>query len=86
MAKQHHKSEQISTKVRRYTAGYIRDSRKFQSSPFITLKGHLMEALGFETGHKSEVITGPGQLIIQLAEECSTGKKIPANFGRNLFT
>lgn len=48
MAKQHHNSEQISTKVRRYTVGYIRDSRKFQPSPFITLKGHLMEALGIK--------------------------------------
>jgi len=45
-----------------------------------------MEALGFDAGHKSEVITGPGQLIIQQAEECSTGKKTPAKFRRDLFT
>lgn len=33
-----------------------------------------MAALGFETGQKIEVITGPGQLIIRLAgEEYLTG-------------
>ncbi|AJJ57662.1 hypothetical protein [Yersinia pseudotuberculosis] len=29
MAAQHHKSEQVSTKARRYIVGYIRDQRKF---------------------------------------------------------
>ncbi|PNS12795.1 type I addiction module toxin, SymE family [Mixta theicola] len=49
--------------------GYIRDQRKFEPSPSITLKGRWMAALGFETGQKIEVITGPGQLIIRLAGE-----------------
>ncbi|YCH31510.1 type I toxin-antitoxin system SymE family toxin [Erwinia sp. D4-22] len=49
--------------------GYIRDQRKFEASPAITLKGHWMAALGFETGQKIEVIAGPGQLIIRLAGE-----------------
>lgn len=48
---------------------YIRDQRKFEASPSITLKGRWMAALGFETGQKIEVITGPGQLIIRLAGE-----------------
>ncbi|WP_352412948.1 SymE family type I addiction module toxin [Mixta sp. BE291] len=49
--------------------GYIRDQRKFKPSPSITLKGRWITALGFETGQKIEVITGPGQLIIRLAGE-----------------
>jgi len=69
MAVQHHKSEQVSTKARRYTVGYIRDSRKFQPSPSITLKGHWMADFGFETGQKIEVIPEAGQLIIRLAGE-----------------
>ncbi|CNE86357.1 SymE family type I addiction module toxin [Yersinia frederiksenii] len=67
MAVQHHKSEPATPQARRYTVGYIRDSRKFQPSPVITLKGHWMAALGFETGQKIEVITRPGQMIIRLA-------------------
>jgi len=69
MAAQHHKSEHVSTKARRYTVGYIRDQRKFQPSPSITLKGHWMGDLGFESGKKVEVICGQGELIIRLAEE-----------------
>ncbi|WP_345828010.1 SymE family type I addiction module toxin [Erwinia sp. HDF1-3R] len=49
--------------------GYIRDQRKFQPSPSITLKGHWMADFGFETGQKIEVFPEPGQLIIRLAEE-----------------
>ncbi|AUX71686.1 SymE family type I addiction module toxin [Erwinia pyrifoliae] len=48
---------------------YIRDHIKHLPSPSITLKGHRMAALGFDTGQKNEVITEPGQLIIRLAEE-----------------
>ncbi|WP_353620997.1 MULTISPECIES: SymE family type I addiction module toxin [unclassified Enterobacter] len=44
-------------------------ARKFTPSPSITLKGHWMGDLGFETGQKIEVITKPGQLIIRLATE-----------------
>ena len=49
--------------------GLIRDQRKFEASPSITLKGRWMAALGFETDQKIEVITGPGQLIIRLTGE-----------------
>ncbi|MFU9136175.1 SymE family type I addiction module toxin [Erwinia tasmaniensis] len=69
MAAQHHKSEQVSTKARRYTVGYIRDSRKFEPSPSITLKGHWMADFGFSTGQKIEVIPETGRLIIRLADE-----------------
>lgn len=69
MAEQHHKSEQVSTKIRRYPVGYIRDQRKFQSSPSITLKGHWMADFGFSTGQKVEVLPEAGQLIIRLADE-----------------
>jgi len=33
------------------------------------IKGRWLEALGFTTGQKIEVISGPGQLIIRLATE-----------------
>ena len=33
----------------------------------LTIKGRWLEALGFKTGQKIEVITGPGQFIIGLA-------------------
>ncbi|WP_240149741.1 SymE family type I addiction module toxin [Erwinia amylovora] len=71
MAGQHHKSETgtPTTKARRYTVGYIRDHIKHLPSPSITLKGHWMAELGFDTGQKIEVITEPGQLIIRLAGE-----------------
>ncbi|MBD8161932.1 type I toxin-antitoxin system SymE family toxin [Erwinia persicina] len=49
--------------------GYIRDSRTFTPSPSITLKGHWMAALGFETGQKIEVLPEEGQLVIRLADE-----------------
>ncbi|WP_346735380.1 SymE family type I addiction module toxin [Pantoea allii] len=52
-----------------YTLGYIPDSRTFTPFPSITLKGNWMKTLGFETGQKIEVITGPRQLIIRLAAE-----------------
>jgi len=69
MAEQHHKSEQVSTKARRYTVGYIRDHIKQQPSPSITLKGHWMADFGFSTGQKIEVLPEAGQLIIRLADE-----------------
>ncbi|MEN4793671.1 SymE family type I addiction module toxin, partial [Pantoea agglomerans] len=37
--------------------------------PQLTIKGRWLESLGFTTGQKIEVITGPGQLIIRLATE-----------------
>ncbi|MDR3431734.1 MAG: SymE family type I addiction module toxin [Rouxiella aceris] len=69
MAGMHHKSETgtSTTKSRRYTVGYIRDHLKHKPSPSITIRGHWMAVLGFETGQKIEVITEPGQLIIRLA-------------------
>lgn len=69
MAAQHHKSEHVSTKARRYTVGYTRDQRKFQPSPSITLKGHWMGNLGFKTGQRVEVLWEHGELIIRLAEK-----------------
>ncbi|MFU9138066.1 SymE family type I addiction module toxin [Erwinia tasmaniensis] len=69
MAAQHHKSEYFSTKVRLYTVGYIKDHIKHRPSPSITLWGHWMGDLGFETGRKVEVIYEQGELITRLAEE-----------------
>lgn len=69
MTMQQHTPEQISTKARRYTVGYIFDSQNFQPSPSIVLKGHWMGELGFETGRKVEVLCELGELIIRLVEE-----------------
>ena len=74
MAEHDSKSEVTTTevpslKMRRYTVSYIRDQRKHQPAPAIILKGHWMAALGFSTGQKVEVITGPGQLIVRLVKE-----------------
>ncbi|MFS2223460.1 type I toxin-antitoxin system SymE family toxin [Pantoea sp. B65] len=49
--------------------GYIRDQRKFEPLPSITLKGHWMADFGFSTGQKIEVLPQAGQMIIRLAEE-----------------
>ncbi|NWA64208.1 type I toxin-antitoxin system SymE family toxin [Pantoea sp. B9002] len=49
--------------------GYIRDHLKHRPSPSITLRGHWMAELGFDTGQKLEVLTQPGQLIIRLVTE-----------------
>lgn len=69
MAEQHHKSgaDTPATCYRLYTVGYVREHRKFTTSPAITLKGHWMEELGFETGQKIEVITRRGEMLIRLA-------------------
>ena len=71
MAKPFHKPEKgtPATQSRCYTLGYIRDHIKHQPSPSITLRGHWMETLGFETGKKVEVISGRGELIILLIGE-----------------
>ncbi|WP_339057765.1 SymE family type I addiction module toxin [Candidatus Regiella endosymbiont of Tuberolachnus salignus] len=69
MAKANSTSETATTQARRYTVGYIRDQRKFNPSPSITLKGHWMTEFGFNTGQKIEVITQQGQLLIRLANE-----------------
>ncbi|MEN4587778.1 SymE family type I addiction module toxin [Pantoea sp. SIMBA_072] len=71
MAETHHKpgTTTPTTKSRRYTVGYIRDHIKHQPSPSITLRGHWMGDLGFETGKKVEVICEQGELLIRLAKE-----------------
>ncbi|WP_324129213.1 SymE family type I addiction module toxin [Erwinia psidii] len=66
MAAQHHKSEQVSTKALRYTVGYIRDSRKFQLSPSITLKGHWMGIWGLGTGRRLRCCVSGAQDIMHI--------------------
>ncbi|WP_458574089.1 SymE family type I addiction module toxin [Lonsdalea quercina] len=44
-------------------------TRYYSRSPSLHLKGHWLEAAGFTTGQKIEVITGPGQLIIRLDDK-----------------
>nr|WP_244968572.1 SymE family type I addiction module toxin [Rosenbergiella australiborealis] len=52
-----------------YSQQYVRDRIKHQSLPSIILKGHWIQALGFETDRKVEVSYQQGELIIRLAEE-----------------
>jgi len=46
---------------------YRPDTGQANSLPQLPIKGRWLEALGFTTGQKIEVISGPGQLIIRLA-------------------
>jgi len=70
MARQHHKSETRTPtaaaselRAHYYRVGY----RPPNPLPQLTIKGRWLEALGFTTGQKIGVISGPGQLIIRLA-------------------
>ncbi|MCW0314808.1 Endoribonuclease SymE [Pantoea ananatis] len=49
-----------------YRVGYRPNRGQPNPLPQLTIKGRWLEALGFTTGQKIEVITGPGQLIIRL--------------------
>lgn len=76
MADTHHKSEtRTSTtaasesRAHYYRVGYQPNKGQPNPLPQLTIKGRWLEALGFTTGQKIEVITGPGRLIIQLATE-----------------
>ncbi|AXW87082.1 hypothetical protein CKQ53_08865 [Lonsdalea britannica] len=49
--------------------GYCPNGGRPNPLPQLTLKGRWLEPLGFTTGQKIEVITGPGQLIIRLDDK-----------------
>ncbi|NYS29523.1 SymE family type I addiction module toxin [Pantoea sp. WMus005] len=69
MADTHHKSgtRTAATAAHYYKVGYQPNRGQPNPLPQLTIKGPWLEALGFTTGQKIEVITGPGQLIIRLA-------------------
>ncbi|WP_288475350.1 SymE family type I addiction module toxin [uncultured Pantoea sp.] len=74
MAEQHHKSETRTpttaaseSRAHYYKMGYRPNKGQPNPLPQLTIKGRWLEALGFTTGQRFEVITGPGQLIIRLA-------------------
>lgn len=71
MADTHHKlgTCTATTAVHYYKVGYQPNRGQPNPLPQVTIKGRWLEALGFTTGQKIEVITGPGQLIIRLATE-----------------
>lgn len=48
--------------------GYIRDSKKLQPSPAITLNGFWLAEAGFDTGTSVEVRVLPGCLILTAKE------------------
>lgn len=52
-----------------YKVGYRPNKRQPNPLPQLTIKGRWLEALGFTTGQKIEVIPEAGQLIIRLANE-----------------
>ncbi|UZH03013.1 type I toxin-antitoxin system SymE family toxin [Pantoea anthophila] len=56
------------SRARYYNVRYRPNKGQPNPLPQLTIKGRWLEALGFSTGQKIEVITGPGQLIIRLAE------------------
>lgn len=69
MAEQDTKPEVVTTeapelKNRRYTVGYIRDSKHFRPSPSITLKGGWLEVAGFATGTPVNVRVMNGCLVL----------------------
>jgi toxic protein SymE len=76
MADTHHKPETHTptttasgSQSHYYKVGYRPNKGQPNPLPQLTIKGRWLEALGFTTGQKIEVITGPGQLIIRLATE-----------------
>ncbi|MGC0984418.1 SymE family type I addiction module toxin [Pantoea agglomerans] len=71
MADTHHKpgTRTATTASHYYRVGYRPNRGQPNPLPQLTIKGRWLEALGFTTGQKIEVITGPGQLIIRLAGE-----------------
>ncbi|UIL52381.1 MULTISPECIES: SymE family type I addiction module toxin [Pantoea] len=75
MANTHHKSgTRTSTtaagesRAYYYRVGYRPNKGQPNPLPQLTIKGRWLEALGFTTGQKNEVIPAAGQLIIRLAE------------------
>ncbi|MEN4831405.1 SymE family type I addiction module toxin [Pantoea vagans] len=52
-----------------YRVGYRPNRGQPNPLPQLTIKGRWLEALGFTTGQKIEVIPEAGQLIIRLATE-----------------
>jgi len=62
-------SEPAVPQARKSIVGYRPNGGRPNPLPQLTIKGRWLEALGFKTGQKIEVITGPGQLIIRLATE-----------------
>ncbi|MEN4789709.1 SymE family type I addiction module toxin [Pantoea agglomerans] len=76
MAEAHHKSETHTpttaasgSQAHYYKVGYRPNKGQPNPLPQLTIKGRWLEALGYTTGQKIEVIPGPGQLVIRLATE-----------------
>ena len=67
MAETHHKPEIATHTTRCYTVGYVSDA-KYQPVPAVTLKGHWLKEMGFDTGTALEVKVLPGCLILAAQE------------------
>ncbi|PZL85517.1 type I toxin-antitoxin system SymE family toxin [Pantoea sp. ARC270] len=65
-----------------YAAGCRANKGQPNPLPQLTIKGRWLKALGFTTGQKIEVITGPGQLVIRLegGRLMTNKRKVPANW------
>ena len=68
MAETHHKPEIATPTTRYYTVGYVSDT-KYQPVPAVTLKGHWLKEMGFNTGTALEVKVLPGCLILAAQEQ-----------------
>ena len=76
MAETHHKPETRTpttaaseSQAHYYKVGYRPNKGQPNPLPQLTINGRWLEALGFTTGQKIEVIPEAGQLIIRLAGE-----------------
>ncbi|HEN3566299.1 TPA: type I toxin-antitoxin system SymE family toxin [Yersinia enterocolitica] len=67
MARADSTSQSATPQARRSIVGYRPNGGQPNPYPQLTLKGRWLEALGFTTGQRIEVITEPGQLIIRIA-------------------
>ncbi|MFC0138948.1 SymE family type I addiction module toxin [Erwinia mallotivora] len=67
MAETHHNPETGTPTTRCYTVVYVSDA-KYRPVPAVTLKGHWLREMGFDTGTALEVKVLPGCLILAAQE------------------
>lgn len=69
MAKQHHKLEPVTPQARNLIVGYRPNGNGglFNPAPRLILNGKWLEAAGFSTGQKVQVLVEQGRLVIELA-------------------
>ncbi|AYO40012.1 SymE family type I addiction module toxin [Serratia sp. P2ACOL2] len=66
MARTDSTSEPATPQARKCIVGYRPNGGRPNPPPQLILAGQWLAPLGFTTGQRIEVITGPGQLIIRV--------------------